>query len=113
LEVVEIRFRNAKIRKACHDPDSFRDRGADFVRKLRQRLDELDAASCLDDFRHLPGRCEELKGNRKGQLSLRLAGGWRLVFSPDHDPFPTKADGGLNWNATTAVVIEEIVDYHD
>lgn len=76
------------------------------------RLDDLDAATCLEDLRHISRNCEELKGKRLGQLSLRLAGGWRLVFTPDHDPPPTKPDGGLNWAATTAVMIEEIVDYH-
>ena len=75
-------------------------------------MDDLEAASCLEDYRNLPGECEELKAKRIGQLSLKLAGGMRLVFTPDHSPPPLKPDGGLDWAAVTAVMIEEIVDYH-
>ena len=74
---------------------------------------ELGAATTLEDMRLLPGaRCHELTGDRKGQLAVDLVHPLRLVFEPDHDPQPEKADGGLDWIAVTKVVIVEIVDYH-
>jgi proteic killer suppression protein len=64
-------------------------------------------------MRQLPGaRCHELTGDLKGQLAVDLAHPFRLVFSPAHDPQPTKEDGGLNWTEVTAICIDNVVDYH-
>ncbi|MCK6418321.1 MAG: type II toxin-antitoxin system RelE/ParE family toxin [Alphaproteobacteria bacterium] len=47
------------------------------LRKLRQ----LDVAQDLDDLRNPPGnRLEALKGERKGQMSIRINDQWRLCF---------------------------------
>ena len=41
----------------------------------------LDAAESLDDLRVPPGnRLEQLKGNRKGQWSIRVNEQWRVCF---------------------------------
>ena len=81
--------------------------------KLMQRLFELKAADTLEDVSRLPPpRCHELGEDRKGQLAVDLVHPHRLIFSPDHDPIPEKEDGGLDWSQVTAIVIEEIVDYH-
>ena len=79
---------------------------------VRRRLDDLHAADSLEDMRNIPGNCEELSGNRKGQLSVRLDGGYRLIFIPEHDPIPTKPDGGLDWNKVTAIKVIGVEDYH-
>jgi proteic killer suppression protein len=63
------------------------------LRKLRQ----LDAAATIDDLRNPPGnRLEALKGNRAGQMSIRINDQWRICFR--------WADG----DATDV----EIADYH-
>lgn len=80
---------------------------------VRRRLDDLRAVPDLDAARGLPGRLEELKGNRKGQLSMRLVGGSRLVFRPMSDPAPQKADGGLDLAQIRAITILGVEDYHD
>ena len=47
------------------------------LRKLRQ----LDAALKMDDLRNPPGnRLEALKGDRKGQWSIRVNDQWRICF---------------------------------
>jgi proteic killer suppression protein len=47
------------------------------LRKLRQ----LDAATTIDDLKLPPSNhLESLKGNRKGQMSLRINQQWRLCF---------------------------------
>ncbi len=57
----------------------------------------LHAATRLEDLRVPPGnRLEALKGDRKGQHSLRLNDQWRLCF---------------RWQAGNAHDVE-IVDYH-
>jgi proteic killer suppression protein len=47
-----------------------------------RKLDMLDWAATLDDLRVPPGnRLEALKGNRKGQHSIRINNQWRICFS--------------------------------
>jgi proteic killer suppression protein len=62
-------------------------------------------------MRFLPAaRCHELKGDRRGQLAVDLTHPHRLLFTPVDAK--EREDGGLDWTSVTAVVIEEIVDYH-
>ena len=63
------------------------------LRKLRQ----LNAALTLDDLRNPPSnRLEILKGDRQGQMSIRINDRWRICF-------------GWREGETHRV---EIVDYH-
>jgi proteic killer suppression protein len=80
---------------------------------IRRRLDDLRAVQFLEMMRRLPGRCHELKGDRAGQLSVDLDGPYRLLFRPDHEPPPEKADGGLDWSKVAAIVVVGVVDTHE
>ncbi|MBN4071999.1 type II toxin-antitoxin system RelE/ParE family toxin [bacterium AH-315-F18] len=54
---------------------------ANIVRAALQKLDILEGATTLADLRSPPGnRLEALKGNRKGQHSIRVNDQWRIVF---------------------------------
>ena len=56
------------------------------TRQAERRMQILDAATCLDDLRHLPSnRFEALKGDRKGQYSIRINLQWRICFRWEHD----------------------------
>lgn len=68
-------------------------------RSARLKLDRLEVAQSLKDLGALPGnRLEALKGDRKGQYSIRINDQWRICFEwPDKSPGPVKV---------------EIVDYH-
>ena len=68
-------------------------------RAARLKLDRLEAAVTLKDLAALPGnRFEALKGNRKGQHSIRINDQWRICFEwVEGDPGPSNV---------------EIVDYH-
>ena len=47
----------------------------------RRRLDQLNQAHVLEDLRVPPGnRLEALKGNRKGQYSIRINDQFRICF---------------------------------
>lgn len=47
----------------------------------RKKLVILDAVSEIEDLRVPPGnRLEALKGNRKGQHSIRINNQWRICF---------------------------------
>ena len=68
-------------------------------RAARLKLDRVEAADVLQDLAALPGnRFEALKGDRKGQHSIRINDQWRICFEwLDTLPGPTNV---------------EIVDYH-
>ena len=66
-------------------------------RVARRKLLYLHQATTLDDLRSPPGnRLESLKGDRKGQYSIRVNDQWRVCF---------------RWDNGDAVDVE-IVDYH-
>ena len=65
----------------------------------RLKLDRLEAATTLQDLAVLPGnRFESLRGDRRGQYSIRINDRWRVCFE-----WPKGATGPEN---------VEIVDYH-
>jgi proteic killer suppression protein len=61
-------------------------RWRNFETVAARKLDMLDAAPRLDDLRSPPGnQLEALKGDRKGQFSIRINRQWRVCFrwTPD------------------------------
>lgn len=110
---MDIIFADRKLQRVCNDRRRLvREHGQRRARKLRQRLDDLRAAETLAVTRQLPGRCHQLTGDRAGQFALDLDHPYRLIFEPDHDPIPRKADGGIDWHAVSAVRILAVEDYH-
>lgn len=68
-------------------------------RAARIKLDRMEAAVELRDLGALPGNhLEALKGDRKGEYSIRINDQWRICFE-----WPGDAPGPSN---------VEIVDYH-
>jgi plasmid maintenance system killer protein len=111
---MDILFATSQLRDLVNDTRALRHKyGDDRAKKIRRRLDDLRAASCLQDLFRGPGRLHELTGNRKGQLSIVIAGASRLILEPANEPLPRKSDGGFDWPRVTQVRILEIVeDYH-
>ena len=70
-----------------------------FGRQAEKRLEILDAAESLQDLRALrSNRLETLRGDRRGQFSIRINDQWRICFEwPDGDDGPSNV---------------EITDYH-
>ena len=66
-------------------------------RVAARKLAQLDWSNLLDDLKVPPGnKLEALKGDRKGQHSIRINDQWRVCFV---------------WTAQGAAQVE-IVDYH-
>ena len=108
-------FQNRKLAKEFSDEKTLRRKKGDKQAKLiMQRLAELTAAENLEVLRSLPApRCHELKGIRKGQLSVDLNHPYRLIFVPDHEPVPQSDMGGMNWKKITKIKILGVYDTHD
>lgn len=111
---MEIFFRTKGIQRICSQNAVAKKKlGPKMARKLQQRLMELSAAASLADMLRLPpARCHELKGDRKGELSVDLEHPFRLLFVPANIPIPTKEDGGLDWAGVTEIEIIDILDTH-
>ena len=110
---MDILFKNSALKKKCtKGKDRIKAYGPNCAKRLGQRLDDLDAAESLEEFRYLPGRCHELHGSRAGTFALDLEHPFRLVFEPTEDPPPQKPDGGIDWSGVTSVRILSVEDYH-
>ena len=111
---MDIDFKTAEMGELMNDFKKLvRSFNVHRAKRIRQRLDELKAAPKLADMRTLPGRCHELKGTKNHTLSLDLDGPYRLILKPSNDPIPLNHDGGLDWNAVTAITVQEVRDTHD
>jgi proteic killer suppression protein len=88
-------FRDATTKALFNDEDVPRFRAIERV--ARRRLLYLHQAKRLDDLRVSPGnRLEALRGDRKGEYSIRINDQWRICF---------------RWKDGDAHDVE-IVDYH-
>lgn len=88
-------FRDPRTEALFNDEDVPRFRAIERV--ARRKLLYLHQARRLEDLRVPPGnRLEALKGNRKGQHSIRINDRWRVCF---------------RWKDADAFDVE-IVDYH-
>ena len=71
---------------------------SDIQERALIKLRLIDAAASVDDLKNPPGnKLEDLKGDRKGQKSIRINNQWRVCFV---------------WKNNEAHNVE-IVDYHD
>ena len=69
-----------------------------FERSASRKMDQLDAAIDIRDLARPGNRLEALKGDRRGQWSIRINNQWRICFKwPADSPGPVDV---------------EIVDYH-
>lgn len=94
--VDEDRFRNESTLRLFYGERVRRD-PVDLTQRTQNKLKIVFAASRLEDLAVPPGnRLEALRGDRKGQWSIRINEQWRIGFVWDG-------------NKTTAI---EVVDYH-
>lgn len=110
---MELSFKSRKLEKQLTDPGEMIKFFGQLARKVNQRLKDLTDADNLAILRTIPAvRCHELTGRRKGELAVDVYGNFRMIFEPNHDPIPSKDDGGLKWEEITRIRINEIEDYH-
>ena len=90
-----LNFKDAETEKVFATGKSRR--FGSIARVAARRLGAISFAKNIDDLRNPPGnRLEALKGDRKGQYSIRINDKYRVCFK---------------WNGKDALDVE-IVDYH-
>lgn len=82
--------------RRLHEQDDARGLRGDLVRRIERILDDLACATSPHDMDRPAYRLHPLKGDRRGQWSVRVSGNWRIVF---------RFEGG-------EAVDVDLVDYH-
>lgn len=113
---MDIVFSGKKLQKQLSESKVMvKTHGSRRAALLKVIMTQLRAAPNLGVFAppySPPNRCHELKGNKKGQLSVDLDHPYRLLFTPINDPVPVRPEGGLDWLQVTAIEIKGVEDTH-
>lgn len=109
---MELSFATKKFKKLVENGGKLQGEYGDrMAEKIKTRLADLESASCLEDFRTLPGRCHELTGNYEGCFALDLVHPKRLIFKPE-GVVPRLENGATDWAKVKSVIVIEVTDYH-
>jgi proteic killer suppression protein len=84
---MEVRFEDAKLEKLFVTPlkeiRGKQDYPTEVIKQFKKKVPILMAVGKLDELRALKGlNFEYLKGDRKGECSIRLNDQYRLIFVP-------------------------------
>jgi proteic killer suppression protein len=111
---MDIAFRTRKLEKIFNAAAALQKAyGARMAKVITVRMAVLRAARNLALVPITPpDRRHQLSGDRDEQYAVDLVHPHRLVFEPNHDPFPRKDDGGIDIQQVTAITIIQVIDYH-
>ena len=111
---MEITFRTSKLARTFNSARLLqRAYGSRMAKVIMSRLAILMAAETLEQVPTTPpDRRHQLRGDRHEQYAVDLVHPYRLIFEPDHDPIPRKADGGIDLKKVNVITIIEVIDYH-
>jgi len=105
-----VHFVTDKIRRTVLEHKvAVKELGTDSASKLQRRYSDLLATKTVTDL--VFGNPHPLKGDRKGQFALDLAGGRRIVFIPASTYSPR--DDGIDWSQVSLDLAGGLGDYHD
>jgi len=111
---MEITFQNARLAKVFNSEQKLRQEfGPGNARAIMRRMMVLATAPSLSDVLYRsPERRHELRGDRAGTFAVDIKHPYRIIFKPNHDPLPLKADSSIDLERVTAVTILGVEDYH-
>ncbi len=110
---MKLSYKSKKLEKRLTEPKEMNKAFGTKAKKINQRMKDLSGVETLADMKNLPAaRCHELKGDKQGLLAVDVSGNYRLIFEPNHYPFPEKEDGGLDWEQVREIRILQVEDYH-
>lgn len=80
---MQVEFRTKKLEKQYRDSkQAIREYGEAVARRYVQRINIIKHAVDIEELERLPViDCHLLKGNRKGEWSIKLTGPIRLIFT--------------------------------
>jgi proteic killer suppression protein len=110
---MQISFRTKKLAKQCNSRELLlKVYGERRAKVIMRRLDDLRAATVLDDLRHAPGDLHAYRHRTDHTLTMDLPDGWRLYLRPADSPLPLQADGKtLDWTRTQSFTVVDISNH--
>ncbi len=115
---MDIDFKTTKLEKSFNEGSKLvKIHGQLRAKKIALRMKEFRAANSLMDFwppKSGSASCHEVsEGYRYNRMSVDLDHPYRLIFKPNHDPVPMRAEGGLDWSQVTAIIILAVENTHE
>lgn len=103
---MKILYKNNRLEKTFSSLSKMKKAYGTRAKVIDVRLQELSAATCLEDIKFLPqAKLHKLSGKQEGFLAVSISGNWRIIFEP--------CDGNLDdLKSIRTIKIEQVVDYH-
>jgi proteic killer suppression protein len=109
---LEISFADKLLRQLCeNEAIAKRKLGTKVAEKLKRRLADLRAATCIKDLATV--RPYELEGIHQKQIALDLCDDYRIVLCANHNSVPLLDSGAIDWSMVNRVKILRIEGTHD
>jgi len=110
---MEISFKTKSLKNLCMEQRfAKRTLGEPSFKKLKRRYSDLIAAANVLELPPV-GDPHQYSHDKAHIYSLDLHQGQRILFQPNHNPFPTKEDTGIDWKNVTSIEIIFIGDPHE
>lgn len=104
---LQLAFAKKSLRDLCENKvKADCDLGMEMAEKLRRRLADFRAATCVTDL--VAGQPRELKGGRRAEFTVELNRGSRVILCANHNTVPLFESGGVDWSKVTRVKILRI-----
>lgn len=105
---LEISFADKSLRQLCeNEAIAKRKLGIRVAEKLKRRLADLRAASCVKDL--VAGRPREVEGI----MVVDLCDDYRIILCANHNSIPLLDTGVIDWSMVNRVKILKIEGNHD
>ena len=109
---LELAFSEKSLRQLCENETiAKRKLGVHVAEKLKRRLADLRAASCLTDL--VVGSPREREGDNANQFAISLCDGYQKVFCANHTAVPLLGSGAIDWAKVSRVKVLRIEGNHD
>jgi proteic killer suppression protein len=110
---MDVNFATKKLEKIFNSETNLQKEYGENAGKIMLRMIVLAHADNLSQVpAQKPDRRHELTGKRKSTFAVDLKHPYRLIFKPNHEPVPSKEDGGIDLTKVTAITIMGVEDYH-
>ncbi len=104
---MELAFDKKSLREVCENEDKAkRDLGVRVAERLKRRLADLRAATCVKDL--VAGQPRELDGADHRHITIDLCEDYRIVFCANHTATPMLESGDVDWSRVSRVKILRI-----
>jgi plasmid maintenance system killer protein len=108
---MEIAFKSKKLEKRLTVPSELQRFYGTFAKAITLRINEFRSTGSLGTIKNRH-HAHKLRAELDGCISVNITANYRMLFKPNNDPLLLKADGGIDLDQVTKILIINIIDYH-